>query len=84
MPQLWEKHYLTDITGQIEHAGAGDVELLSMCFFFFMRMYGRDFFFCGSLRCAFFFWVDVHDKQILYTWVYINIRAYTEVTSQHH
>ena len=44
MPQLWEKHYLTDITGQIEHAGAGDVELPSMCIFFFMRMYARDFF----------------------------------------
>ena len=61
MPQLWEKHYLTDITGQMEHAGAGDVELLSMCIFF----YARDFFFCGSLRCATFFWVDVHDKKIL-------------------
>ena len=62
MPQLWEKHDLTDIIGQIEHAGAGDVELLSMCLFFF----------CGSLRCATFFWVDVHDKNILkniYTYV---------------
>ena len=37
MPQLWEKHYLTDITGQIEHAGAGDVEFPSMCIFFFFN-----------------------------------------------
>ena len=65
MPQLWEKHCLTDITGQIEHAGAGDVELLSMCIFFLMHTYARDFFFCGSLRCATFFGVDVHDQKIL-------------------
>ena len=86
MPQLWEKHYLTDITGQIEHAGIGDVELPFMCIFFLMRMYARDFFFCGSLRCATCFGVDVHDKKMLKKYIrgFTYIRAYTEVTSQHH
>ena len=46
MPQLWEKHYLTDITGgQIEHAGAGDVELPTMFIYFFL---------CGCTHVIFF------------------------------
>ena len=32
-------------------------------------------FFCGSLQCATFFGVDVHDKNTekIYTWVYGNV-----------
>ena len=59
MPQLWEKHYLTDITGQIGHAGAGDVELLSMCIFL-----------CACTH-VFFFSVAPFDVQLFFGWMYM-------------
>ena len=47
-------------------------------FFFFMRMYARDFFVCGSLRCATFFRVDVHDKKILENiYTYVDLHEHT-------
>ena len=64
MPQLWEKHYLTDITGQIELGGAGDVELPSMCIFIY--------FLCGCTH-GIFFSVAPFDVQLFFGWMYMTL-----------